>query len=469
MICCAADCVDNRRSSGFDIMHLRKSIAVIGSGISGLGAAWLLSRHHDVTVFEAATRPGGHSNTVDVPGLVGSAAVDTGFIVYNSASYPNLIALFDHLGVETAPTSMSFAVSLDRGGYEYAGTGVATLFGQPSNIVRPAHWRMIRDMLRFFREAPGLLAAAADERLTLGRYLAEAGYSDAFVERHILPMAAAIWSTPSRDVLAFPAAAFVRFFVNHGMLQVRGRPEWRTVVGGSREYVRRLLAATKGDVRLGDAAARMTRRSDGVTVSTASGERAFDACVIATHADDALALMADADSDERQLLGAFRYCPNRAVLHRDAALMPRRRRLWSSWNYLDNGVGRGAPLSVTYWMNKLQPLGAATQDLFVTLNPIRAIKAEDTIATFDYRHPLFDTGAITAQRQLWRLQGRRNTWFCGSYFGYGFHEDGLQSGLAVAEDIGGVRRPWIVPQESGRIQLRPAGHPVRDRELEAIE
>jgi uncharacterized protein len=439
-------------------MHSRKSIAVIGSGISGLGAAWLLSRVHQVTLFEADGRAGGHSNTVDAPGKDGPVAVDTGFIVYNTASYPNLIALFDHLGVPTAPTSMSFAISLDAGCYEYAGSGLTTLFGQPSNIARLSHWRMIADTVRFFREAPGLVSsAAADERMTLGRYLAEAGYSEAFVDRHILPMAAAIWSTPSRDVLKFPAAAFVRFFVNHGLLQVRNRPEWRTVVGGSREYVWRLLAAMKGDVRLGQAATRISRKTHGVTVSTAVGERAFDACVVATHADDALALLTDANPQERRLLGAFRYGRNKAVLHRDTALMPHRRRLWSSWNYLGSGHGRDAALSMTYWMNKLQPLGPGCQDLFVTLNPFREIRGTARIAEFDYTHPIYDVKAIAAQRRLWQLQGTRHTWFCGSYFGHGFHEDGLQSGLAVAEDIGGVRRPWVVPDQSGRIHLAPAG------------
>ena len=441
-------------------MQARQSIAVIGSGISGLGAAWLLSQRHDVTLLEADGRTGGHSNTVDAPGFDGPVAVDTGFIVYNSASYPNLIALFEHLGVPTAATSMSFAVSLDDGGYEYAGSGLSTLFGQTANIVRPSHWRMLLDLARFFREAPGLVDAATDERLTLGRYLANAGYSEAFVVRHILPMAAAIWSTPSRDVLDFPAGAFVRFFASHGLLQVANRPEWRTVRGGSREYVRRVLESMNGHVRLGEAATHIRRRDDGVTVSTLRGERSYDACVVATHADDALALLADADAQEYEILARFRYCQNRAVLHRDASLMPRRRGLWSSWNYLGSGHGRDASLSVTYWMNRLQPLGERCPDLFVTLNPCREIAAASIIAAFDYAHPLFDAGAMSAQRELWRLQGRRRTWFCGSYFGYGFHEDGLQAGLAAAEDIGGVRRPWTVADPSGRIHVRPAGAPL---------
>lgn len=446
-----------------------QSVAVIGSGISGLGAAWLLAQRYAVTVYEADGRPGGHSNTVEAPVASAKVPVDAGFIVYNTASYPNLIALFNHLGVPTAPTDMSFAVSLDGGSYEYAGSSLSTLVGQPRNAFSPAHWRMLADTLRFFREAPRFIEAAADETLSLGAYLSQAGYSEAFVTRHILPMAAAIWSTPSRSVLDFPVAAFVRFFSNHGLLQVRDRPQWRTVVGGSREYVRRVLAAMPGQVRLGEPALKVVRTPGGVAIVSAAGTRTYDACVVATHADDALRILGDADAEESRLLGAFRYSPNRAVLHRDASLMPKRRRLWSSWNYLGEGRGRETSLSVTYWMNGLQPLGAGCPDLFVTLNPTCAIPASETLAAFDYTHPMFDAQAMAAQRQLWRLQGRRRTWFCGSYFGYGFHEDGLQSGLAAAEDIGGVRRPWTVADESGRIHLRPTSAQPLVPSLEAAE
>jgi predicted NAD/FAD-binding protein len=444
-------------------------IVVVGSGIAGLSAAWLLSKRHEVTLIEAERRAGGHSNTVDVPAGRRVVPVDTGFIVYNTASYPNLIALLDHLGVPTAPSDMSFAVSLDAGGYEYAGSNLSSLFGQPSNLLRPSHWRMLADTLRFFRAAPALYDPSCDPDLTLGDYLARTGYSEPFVSRHILPMAAAIWSTPSRDVLDFPAAAFVRFFANHGLLQVANRPQWRTVVGGSREYVRRLLADFGGEVVLGDPARRIVRSPGQVTIETSRGERRFDACVIATHADDALSLLGDPTADERSLLGAFPYARNGALLHTDASLMPRRRRLWSSWNYLGDGRGRDATLAVTYWMNKLQPLGADAPDLFVTLNPPREIDATLAIAAFDYAHPMFDVAAMRAQRQLWRLQGERKIWFCGSYFGYGFHEDGLQSGLAAAEDIGGVRRPWRVTEESGRIHLAPIASGRPPQHLEAAE
>jgi predicted NAD/FAD-binding protein len=437
-------------------MRPPSKIAVIGSGISGLSAAWLLSQRYGVTLFEADRRAGGHSNTVEAPGLSGPVPVDTGFIVYNTASYPNLIALFEHLGVATAPTSMSFAVSLGQGRCEYSGDSIASLVGHASNAVSPAHWHMIRDILRFFREAPELVVAA-DETLSLGHYLTTARYSDAFIARHILPMAAAIWSTPSKDVLRFPAAAFARFFANHGLLQIKDRPQWRTVVGGSREYVRRLLEAFRGEVRLGVPAKRISRDGSGVTVTTSDGIQRFDACVIAIHADQALTLLADADPEERSLLGAFKYTQNHALLHTDKTLMPRRRRLWSSWNYLGDGAGIEEELSVTYWMNRLQPLGDSAPELFVTLNPGREIRAKHSISAFDYAHPMFDSAAMRAQRELWRLQGSRRTWFCGSYFGYGFHEDGLQSGLAAAEDLGGIRRPWSLPDESSRIHLAPAG------------
>ena len=440
------------------------SIAVVGSGISGLGAAWLLSRRHRVTLFETDHRAGGHSNTVDSLDEGRRVAIDTGFIVYNTASYPNLIALFDQLQVPTAVTSMGFSVSLGDGSYEYSGNSIGTLIGSPSNLLQIGHWRMIADMLRFFREAGTMLTNDSSPGPTLGEYLHSRGYSEAFIAWHILPMAAAIWSTPSAEVMRFPAAAFLRFFDNHGLLQVSNRPAWRTVVGGSRQYVRRIMDDMKCRVVLGAPVRSIERRSDAVLVSHPDGIERFDACVIATHADQALAVLGDADERERNLLGAFRYSANRTVLHSDPSLMPKRRRLWSSWNYMGRDRDH-ASLSVTYWMNKLQPLDTE-RDYFVTLNPTRSIAPERQISSFEYSHPVFDHRAMAAQRELWSLQGRRNTWFCGSYFGYGFHEDGLQAGLAVAEDIGGVRRPWNVANESGRIHLTRSSASARERLLE---
>ena len=430
----------------------RLNIAVAGAGISGLSAAWLLSQVHDVTLYERDNRLGGHSNTVDVRLPEGNVAVDTGFIVYNTASYPNLIALFDHLGVETAATRMGFAVSLDDGAYEYAGgSGASGLFGQPSNVLKPAHWQMVRDILRFFREAESLANGGTRQDQPLGDWLHERNYSRAFVERHILPMAAAIWSAPADAAMAFPAVAFARFFANHGLLQARNRPQWRTVVGGSRTYVRELSNAVRGDVRTGLGIQSAHRHARGVDVTLDDGTtRRFDHLVIAGHADDALALLSDPTPQERTLLGAFRYQPNEAVLHLDPSLMPKRRRVWTSWNYV--GLGATDQLCVSYWMNALQPLPTRT-DVFVTLNPPRAPRTGTEIARFAYAHPVFDAAALAAQRDLRQLQGERRTWFAGSYFGSGFHEDGLQAGLWVAEQLGGVPRPWTVTNPSGRIFL----------------
>lgn len=438
----------------------RQNIAVVGTGISGLSAAWLLSRRHDVTVFEKNGWIGGHSHTVDVAAPEGPCAVDTGFIVYNPPSYPNLVALFEHLGVPTASTQMTFTVSLDGGRYEYSGSGLLGLMGQRRNAVSLRHWTMMADLLRFFRAARALIESAPSPPMTLGAFVEREGFSKAFVDDHILPMGAAIWSAPPQQMLSFPALSFARFFANHGLLKLRGRPAWRTVRGGSREYVRRLRDAVAGTFHVGTAVAHITRRPEGVIIADSAGQRRrFDHLVIGAHADDALKLLADADPLERRLLGAFSYTSNRAVLHTDPGLMPRRRRVWSSWNYLAGQGDGGRRVSTTYWMNALQPLATA-RDYFVTLNPARPIDPQRVQGAFQYEHPVFDQGAIDAQTGLWRLQGRRRTWFCGSYFGYGFHEDGLQSGLAVGEWLGGVRRPWNVADESGRICLPVSRHAI---------
>lgn len=417
-------------------------IAIVGGGIAGLGAAWLLSRENEITVFEANDYPGGHSNTVEIEASGRRVPVDTGFIVYNELNYPNLTRLFEALGVPTEASNMSFAVSISDGDFEYEGS-LPGLVAQPSNLARPRYMRMIRDVLRFYREAPELLEAGADGDMSLGAYLRQRRYSDGFIRDHLLPMGAAIWSASLSDVLEFPAASFVRFLVNHGLLRLMGRPQWRTVSGGSREYVRRLVQPYADRLRLNTAIAAVRRGPDGVWLRDVHGRsERFDQLVLATHADQALALLGeDADSGERRILGEFRYTANRAVLHTDQRLMPRRRSLWASWNYLaDDVVDEGRKVAVTYWMNRLQNLETAPP-LFVTLNPLAEPDPAAVHREFVYDHPQFDARAVQAQRQIWEIQGARRTWFCGSYCGYGFHEDGLQAGFAVAEALG-APAPW---------------------------
>ena len=433
-------------------------VAVVGSGISGLSAAWLLSKKHRVSLFEADNRLGGHSHTVDAAGL----AVDTGFIVFNENTYPNLTALFDHIGVATKRSDMSFAVSLDDGHLEYSGTGLLGLFAQGRNAISPRFWLMLRDLVRFYREAPRNVAALG--MITLDEYLDAAGYGDSFRNDHLYPMAAAIWSTPAANIGAYPAASFIRFCQTHGLLKLAGRPVWRTVAGGSRSYVQ-ILSKGIPEVVSNYPVNAIVRAKDGVEIVGRDGHRRrFDRVVIAAHADQALGMLADPSEEEQRLLGAFDYIVNDTVLHSDTRLMPQRRRVWSSWNYMTREDADSRRLAVTYWMNRLQGI-ESDRPLFVTLNPHREIAAGAILKQMRYSHPRFDARAMQAQKELWSLQGRRSTWFCGAYFGAGFHEDGLQAGLAVAEALGGMRRPWTVPEESGRIHLHvsEAGLP----ELEA--
>lgn len=429
----------------------RQSIAVIGSGIAGMSAAWLLSQRHDVTVYENNARLGGHSNTVMVNTNLGATPVDTGFIVYNDVTYPNLVALFDHLGVATEISDMSFGVSLNGGEMEYSSVGAAAFLGGGRNLFSPRFWSMALDLLRFYKDAPLELLHTRDDMMSLGEYLKRRGYGAAFRNDHLLPQAAAIWSASLAEIEHYPACAFARFFENHGLFKLKGRPLWRTVTGGSREYVHKLTAAYADRVRLGQRAVAVRRTGAGAWVRDASGHvERYEQIVIAAHADDALAMLEDASPQERALLGACRYTKNRAALHSDRALMPRRAPLWASWNYVGDNPEAGCVVS--YWMNKLQNLRCREQ-LFLTLNPQTMPRDEAVLYETDYEHPLFDAAAIRAQEQLWSLQGVRNTWFCGAYFGAGFHEDGLQAGLAVAEQLGGVRRPWRVEDESGRIHV----------------
>lgn len=443
--------------------HAGLRIAVVGSGVSGLSCAWLLSQAHEVSLFETDDRIGGHSNTVDAPSPHEPVAVDTGFIVYNETNYPNLTALFAHLNVPTKPAHMSFAVSVDDGAFEYCSHGLSALFAQKRNYASPKFWRMIGDLLRFQKQAPRDLPELERSGETLDAYLVRGGYGPLFREAHLLPQAAAIWSCSMGQMAGYPAASFVRFYMNHNLLRVDVRPTWRTVEGGSRSYVSRLAAAFRGRIVTGARIAGVLRGLDGAALRFADGRlEGFDAVVLATHSDQALKLLEAPSADERRLLGAIEYRPNRVILHRDTSLMPRRRKAWAAWNHLgySDRAGEGG---VTYWMNELQSLPGPP--LFVSLNPAKAPDPALVIGEWDYEHPLFDGPAVAAQAELWSLQGRRNVWFAGAWFGSGFHEDGLQAGLAVAEQLGGVRRPWDVADESGRIRVHaPTGAPDRRSE-----
>ncbi|WP_340312942.1 NAD(P)/FAD-dependent oxidoreductase [Rhizorhabdus argentea] len=432
-------------------------IAVIGSGITGLSAAWMLSRQNDVVLYEAESRPGGHTRTIDVDmGDGSSLGVDTGFIVFNDRTYPNLIAMLDHLGVPARATDMSFAVSLDDGKLEYAaGDRIWQLFAQPSNLFSRRFWSMLRNLVRFYREAGAQIGSFGE--MTLGQMLEQGRYGNAFRDDHLLPMAAAIWSAPAQLLLDYPAEAFVRFCDNHGLLDLGRRPKWRTVIGGSRTYVDRILAEFNGELRLGTPVAKVERKGGQVTITDCTGNAdRFDEVVIAAHGNQALAMLADPSPQERQLLGAFRYSNNLAVLHDDPALMPKRRALWGAWNYFGRRHANDATgdLCVSYWMNRLQGF-ETKRPLVVTLNPNRAIGAGHEIDRASFEHPIFDHAALDAQRRIWAIQGQRNTFYCGAHFGAGFHEDGLQSGLAVAEMLGAAR-PWTVEEPNGRLAMELA-------------
>ena len=423
-------------------------IAVIGAGVAGLGAAWSLCRAHEVVIYEREDRFGGHACTVEVATPHGALPVDMGFIVYNERNYPNLVALFDHLGVATQASDMSFAVSLDDGAFEY-GSSTAGYLAQRANLARPSFLRMTHDILRFNRLAPRLLERADDLGFTLGDFVDEHGFGAAFRDRYLVPMAACIWSSPLSRMLDYPAQPFVRFFHNHGLLTVGSQLQWRTVTGGSRAYVDRLVVPLRRQARLAEPARRVRRTRDGVWVD---GTR-FDKVVLACHADQALALLADADANERALLGCFAYSANEIVLHGDASLMPRRSRVWSSWNYVAGAQPCDKGASVTYWMNRLQNLPHATP-LFVSVNPVRPPDPARVHARRTFEHPIFDPAAIRAQRRLHEIQGGRHTYFCGSYCGYGFHEDALSAGLEVAEQLGAAR-PWARPAEHRLIGSPP--------------
>jgi predicted NAD/FAD-binding protein len=419
-------------------------IAVIGAGISGLGAALALSGRHEVHLFEKEGRFGGHANTVEVAFGDRSIAVDTGFIVFNRRNYPNLTGMFEHLGVESHWSDMSFGFSLMGGRYEYACDDLDRLFAQRRNALNPRHVRMLLEILKFNRTARAELSDGGLTGMSLGEWLGARGYSEAFRDRFVLPMGGAIWSTSTRSMLEFPAENFVAFFENHDLMTgLDPAQRWRTVTGGSREYVRRVVQALGPRARLGVGAEAVRRVGGRVEVRFDDGsEGAFDQVVLATHAPTSLNLMADADEAERALLAAFPYSRNRAVLHSDASLMPRRRKVWSSWNFLSEGASAdmGRPAQVSYWMNRLQGLPEDCP-LFVSLNPTQAIDPALAHGEYDYGHPLYSGRSFEAQGMTDQIQGRGGIWHAGAWLGYGFHEDGLRSGLRVAAALG-ARPDW---------------------------
>ena len=410
-------------------------LAIIGGGVSGLVCAHMLHAEHELVLFEAGDEPGGHADTVRVETDTGGYDVDMGFIVFNDRNYPNFERLLDDLEVATQPAQMSFGVS-DGADFEYSGSSPNGLFASRANIVRPSFHRMVADLARFNREAVELLDGEEDP--TLREWLAERRYSDAFVERLIVPQASAVWSAHPEQMWSFPARFLVEFFDNHGMLGFRGRPRWRTITGGSRRYVEALTRPWRESIRLSTPVTEVSRHADHVVVSTRAEEpECFDAVVIATHSDQALALLEDPSERERELLGAIPYQRNEAVLHTDRSLLPRRRRAWASWNY-HLGADAAGGCTMTYHMNSLQSL-RAQEEFCVTLNRTAAIDPERIIRTIDYSHPVYTPAGVVAQSRREEISGRNRTHYCGAYWGWGFHEDGVNSALRVAREIGARR------------------------------
>ena len=422
-----------------------RRIAVIGSGISGLAAAWRLQPHAAVTLFEAGQYFGGHTHTVDVtldgPRGPVTHGVDTGFLVFNHRTYPNLVALLDELQVHSTPSEMSFSVQVPGHGLEWSGSDLGGVFAQRRNLLRPGFWRLLADLLRFNRLTQGIAVRNAESELhePIGDFLQRHGFSAAFRDWYFLPMLGSIWSCPTDQMLSFPVATMIRFCHNHGLIQIAHRPQWYTVTGGARRYVDKMIARL-ADARLATPVRQVRRHlpggNMGVLVCTDDGAERFDEVVFACHADQALALLEHPTDQERAVLGRIRYQPNRAVLHTDTTLLPQRRRAWAAWNYeraLDDSRERTA-VCLHYLLNRLQPL-PFERAVIVSLNPAREPRPQDVVDAFDYQHPVFDLDAIRAQHELPQLQGVLRSWYCGAWTGYGFHEDGLKSGLEVARHL----------------------------------
>ncbi|MCK0070880.1 NAD(P)/FAD-dependent oxidoreductase [Kordiimonas laminariae] len=428
-------------------------IAVVGSGISGLSAAWHLARSHDVTLYEANDYLGGHTHTVEITVDGVKFPVDTGFIVFNPQNYPNLTAFFDHLGIETRETDMSFSASIDDGNFEYAGGDGGGLLAQPSNVLLPKFWSMISGILKFYRRSDRYAEDSAFNDLTLGELLEREKYSKAFIEGHLAPMGAAIWSSDNSNILKYPAKSFLKFFNNHGLTRITNRPVWRTVVNGSVSYVRAIEKKLSGisDIRLNAGVEKVTSEGGKVCVFSQGKSEIFDQVVLACHSDQARNLLKGFDHFQ-DLLRPLRYSENTVVLHSDLSLMPKRKKAWASWNYIGRTGAHTQRPAISYWMNQLQDLPVKTP-VIVTLNPDRPIDPDLTYGTFEYDHPVFDQAALAAKGDVWSSQGHDNIWLAGAYLGDGFHEDGIQSGLAVAEMISGCRRPWSCKDQNKRIGL----------------
>lgn len=412
------------------------NIAIIGSGIAGLTCAWRLAGQHQVTLFEAASTPGGHTATVDIATPQGTWAIDTGFIVYNDRTYPRFMGLLSELGLSGQKTQMSFSVHNPQSGLEYNGHSLSSLFAQRRNLVKPAFWGLLTEIVRFNRQAKQALAGAFDPGATLQTFLERHRFSPFFARHYILPMGAAIWSSSLQEMRRFPLALFLRFFENHGLLDIRQRPQWYVVPGGSREYVRALLAQ-RGDrlrLRLNAPVQNVIRRQEGVTLQLASGEQHFDQAIFACHSAQALAMLADPTSAEREILGDIGWQQNEVVLHSDPRWLPTRKRAWASWNYRLSEQDQ-ASACVTYNMNILQGLPADTPLFCVTLNPPTPVDPRFVWKRMVYEHPLFNPQSWSAQMRREEINGRQRSWFCGAYWYNGFHEDGVRSALDVVNGI----------------------------------
>ncbi len=415
-------------------------IAVVGAGISGLACAWLLARRHEVVLFESGRHAGGHAHTLDATVDGVTHPVDTGFLVYNDRTYPNLVKLFSRLDVESANAEMSFSVRIGDGALEWSGRNLATVFAQASNLVRPRFLRMLSDLLRFNREAARLARDGEPVSGTLGEFLDARGFGRELRELYLIPMAACIWFTPATQINRFPLATFLRFCENHGLFSVAGGPQWRSVKGGAREYVKKLAAAIP-DVRLSNRVRQVQRFADRVELTTEHGTERFDQVVLATHADQSLALLEHPSDEERAVLSAIPYQLNRATLHTDEQLLPRRRRAWASWNYhAPKPELPEEPVCLTCLVNRLQPVPFASP-LMLSVNPVQAPRDDRVLGSFDFFHPVFLEDSDQAKTRLASLQGRDRTWFCGAWTRNGFHEDGLVSAMNVSRLLG-VPEPW---------------------------